>query len=184
MKKRKWLLALFVYIILLFALLVLPSILGIVPSLDRFRNYYTIVNSITSSLVGLAGIILGAFYYFDKERRSKTMILKKSIEEYDACVKQILKLQVRDDEELKKLRTKIDSLNDGINIMLDNKINFIQLSDDKISEILRINSIIDKSEVVMRLSFEELTQAYRASVLDIYENALRDALIVCYKELK
>lgn len=183
MKKRKWIPALFVYILLLFALLFLPSILGIAPSLDRFRNYYNIVSSIISSLVGVTGIILGLFYYFDKERRTKTKILKKSIEEYDCCVKQILKLQVSDDEELKKLRIKIDSLNDSINIMLDNSIDFIQLSDDKISEILRINSIIDKSEVVMRLSFKELTQADRASVFDIYEKALREVLLVCYKEL-
>lgn len=183
MKKRKWIPAFFVYIILLFVLLFLPSILGIALSLDGFRNYYTIISSIISSLVGITGIILGLFYYFDKERRSKTMILKNVIEEYDGCVKQILKLQIRDDEELKKLRTKIDSLNDSIDIMLDNKIHFIQLSDDKISEILHINSIIDKSEVVMRLSFEKLIQADRASVFDIYENALREVLLVCYKEL-
>lgn len=184
MKKRKWILVFFIYLILLFCLLFLPFVFRISPSLEKLRNYYTIVNSITSSLVGVTGIMLGVFYYFDKERRLKTGVLKSTIEEYNSCVKQILKLNVKDAKELKKLRMSIGELNDSICLMLDNGIRFLQLSDKKISQILRINSIVEKSEVVMRLPFKKLKRADRASVLDAYENVLRDALVVCYEELK
>lgn len=148
------------------------------------RNYYNIVSSIISSIVGITGIILGLFYYFDKERRSKTHILKKEIEDYDTCVKKILKLNIKNEEELKEIRTKIDSINDRINMMLDNGTKFINLDEKHISTILYINSVVEKSEVVMRLPFDKLEEADRASISDLYEDALKKALLVCYSELK
>lgn len=187
MKKRKWIPALIVYIILLLILTILLFILmgnSPSPDINWVRNYYNIVSSITSSIVGITGIILGMFYYFDKERRSKTNILKKEIEDYDTCVKNILKLTIKDEEELKETRTKIDSINDRINMMLDNDTKFIRLDDRHVSKILNINSVVEKSEVIMRISFDELKRVDKASVLDVYEAALKEALLVCYGELK
>lgn len=187
MKKRKWISALIIYIILLFVLAILIFLLKSNSSsadINWVRNYYNIVSSITSSVVGITGIILGMFYYFDKERRSKTNILKKEIEDYDACVKKVLKLSVKNQDELHEVRIKIDSINDRINMMLDNDTKFIRLDDKHVSKILNINSVVEKSEVIMRISFDELKKADKASVLDVYEAALKEALLVCYGELK
>jgi hypothetical protein len=185
MKKRKWLPTLFVYVVVLFVLAGLVFFLKEQNSdIIWARNYYNIISSIISSLVGITGIILGLFYYFDKERRRKIDILKTEIEEYDSCVKLILKLCIKNKNELDKTRIKIDSINDRINMMLDSDKKFIQLNNADISTILRINSIVDKSEVIMRTSFNKLKSADRDSVLDNYEIALKNALLICYGELK
>ncbi len=185
MKKRKWIPALIVYFLALFTLTILVFWLRKQDSdINWVRNYYNIVSSIISSLVGITGIILGLFYYFDKERRRKIDILKTEIEQYDLCVKSILKLCIKNENELKEIRIKIDSINDRINMMLDSDKQFIRLNDADVSTILRVNSIVDKSEVIMRTSFKNLKIKDRESVLDTYEIALKNALLICYGELK
>ena len=68
--------------------------------------------------------------------------------------------------------------------MLDSDKQFIRLNDADVSTILRVNSIVDKSEVIMRTSFKNLKIKDRESVLDTYEIALKNALLICYGELK
>lgn len=188
MKKRKWIPALIIYIILIFVLTVLVFLIKnnstIGKDINWYRNYYSIVSSIISSVVGITGIILGLFYYFDKERRNKTSILKKAIEEYDLCVKRILKLNFKDEDELNELRIQIESINDNINLMLDNKIHFLRFSDEQVSKILQINSLVNKSSVIMSLTKTELETTDRASVLDVYEAKLQEVLLICYGELR
>lgn len=177
----------FIYLPMLFVLSILIFVIKCNVSnadINWVRNYYNIISSITSSLVGVTGIILGLFYYFDKERRRKIYILKDEIENYDFCVKQILKLCVENDTELKNIRTKIDSINDRINMMLDSGRKFIQLDDKDVSTILSINSLVDKSEVIMRIPFKDLKTSDRSSVLDNYEQRLKETLLICYGELK
>ena len=187
MKVPKWLIIV-IYIVLLFFLigyiLILKNRTSENIDINWVRNYYNIISSITSTIVGITGIVLGLFYYFDKERRNKNSILKKCIEEYDHCVKRILKMNFKDDKELKDLRIQIESINDNINLMMDNKIHFLQLSDNQISKILKVNSYVNKSEVIMKLDKSGLENCDRASVLDVYENKFQEALIICYSELK
>lgn len=187
MKKRKWIPALIVYLVLLFVLAILIFILKAQETnvdINWVRNYYNIVSSIISSLVGITGIILGLFYYFDKERRSKVKILKDEIENYDLCVKKILKFEVENAADLKNLRIKIESINNRIEMMLNDDSKFLQLNDKDTKAILKINSVVDKSNVVMNVPFTSLKTSDRASILDLYEDSLKNALLICYGELR
>lgn len=189
MKKRQWIPALIIYLVIIFSFTFLMFIVKKHSSettidINWYRNYYNIVSSIISTVVGITGIILGLFYYFDKERRNKTSILKKAIEEYDLCVKRILKLNFKDEDELNELRIQIESINDNINLMLDNKIHFLRFSDEQVSKILQINSLVNKSSVIMSLTKTELETTDRASVLDVYEAKLQEVLLICYGELR
>lgn len=188
MKKRKWIPTLIIYIILIFVLTVLVFLIKnnstIGKDINWYRNYYSIVSSIISSVIGITGIILGLFYYFDKERRSKVKILKEEIENYDLCVKKILKFEVENAAELKNLRIKIESINNRIEMMLNDDSKFLQLNDKDTKAILKINSVVDKSNVIMNIPFTSLKTTDRASVLDLYEDSLKNALLICYGELR
>jgi len=149
-------------------------------TIEDAKNYYPVVSSIITSLVGLTGILAGSFYYFDKERRTKLNLLRQSIEKYDDLVMDIIELVVKSDEELNLKRNSIIRVSDQIELMLDDDTGFLPFSRKSAKKILSLNSFVDKCELIMRAEYNLLSQAELIGIKDIYMDIAKTAKIVCY----
>ena len=66
--KTKIIIPCFVYLLLSFVFVGLIKVINIdLSRFENIRNYYSIVSSISSTFVGITGLMLGLFYYFDNQ---------------------------------------------------------------------------------------------------------------------
>ena len=165
-------------------------------NLEMARNYYTVLSSWLTLLVGFAGLRLGYFYYKDKHRleteassrerrRRKLDKLIELIDQYDEFVNQVIIGKFDNALELTALRVKIRCSFDQIEIMCELSEDLLGIDINDVAIILRVNSYIDKEQAVMEQSFEELVKdnSKLLAVRDNYLNLIQEARRACYKKI-
>ena len=156
MKKKIFvfiILSLFLCFLYLFAAPILPK--GIrafpVPNLDLncSRDYYTLLSSSITFILGTIALILGYFYYKDKlkfetmiseiERKRKRLDdLILELESFDDGVDDLLHHRFKNAEELKQIRSRISRSFETIEIMLELSTTLLGLTDSDMQTIIKV----------------------------------------------
>jgi hypothetical protein len=158
------------------------------------KDYYSILSSFVTLLLGSAGLAVGYFYYKDKYKtdRSNAAIERKrkrlddlilKIDAYDNQVESLLQRRFKDESELSLLRSTLTRSFETIEIMLELNQALLGLEEDDLRAIIKVNSFVEKNDVIMRASFIELNpnllHAERETYIDLIQNARR----ACYKRV-
>ena len=163
-------------------------------TLSSARNYYTILSATVTLAVGFFGLLLGYFYYIDKQdvdkmsaslerKRKRLDKLIDLIDDYDGLVDKVINMRFSNAGELKHLRSMISRSFEEIEIMLDLKEKLLGLDNEAVLIILKVNSFIDKSEVIMHINYSDLSEEKMLTVRDDYINLIQDARRVCFSNI-
>lgn len=163
-------------------------------TLNTAKNYYSILSSFITVLVGVIGLSLGYYYYIgrhevektiaDIERKRKRMDdLIQKIESYDAIVNAFINKYFDNDEDLSKLRNQMTHSFDTIEIMLELSDNLLGLNDEDVQTIVRVNSFVEQNEIIMRAPLQDLSAEILNSIRDRYAMLIAEAIRVCYKRV-
>lgn len=162
--------------------------------LNSAKDYYTVLSSAITFLLGTLGLILGYFYYKDKrkaesliseiERKRKRLDdLITKIDSFDQAVDDVLHHRYSSPQGLKEMRNTISRRFETIEIMLDLNKELLGLEESDVKTILRVNSFVDKNEILMHLPHNELDDIALLSVKDNYVNLIQDARRACYRKV-
>ncbi len=150
--------------------------------LDDLRNYFTIINTYTTLIIGIFGLTFGAFYYFDKEnRRTKLKFLLDELTLYDHLLINLFNLTFKDQIELDVIRNNISRKFEMIEMIIDSSNNSLRFKDEDVRAILKVNSYVEKSELLMRTPFINLTKINLLQAQDNYIELIKKAKWVCMK---
>ncbi len=163
-------------------------------NLNAARNYYTVLSSWLTLILGVTGLTLGFFYYKDKHRVDATITsiekkrkrlddLIKKIDSFDYLVDDVIHGRFKDANELKHLRSKISRSFEEVVIMLELSQKLLGLEEEDVKTILRINSFVDKNDIIMYANFDLLNEGVLLSVKDEYVDLLQDARRICFKKV-
>lgn len=164
-------------------------------SLSELQNYYSIVYSVLTVIMGIAGLILGYFYFDnrkkvdheDREREHTRKRLEAIIEEfnaYDKYVHRILGFSIRDPQELNELRIEIERTFEVVQDMLDQWQSLLKFDQGDVRAIIKVNSFVDQSEPIMRKEFAKLSLAELYPIKDEYLELVRVARRTCYLKFR
>lgn len=85
--------------------------------------------------------------------------------------------------ELTKIRGKISRSYETITVMLEHKDKLLGLNDENTKTILRVHSFVEKNEILMHNSFEDLEKEKLLSVKNSYIDLIQDARRVCFEKI-
>jgi hypothetical protein len=171
-------------IIILYFYIVFPAYVKRYTSLPEIKDYCAILTSVSA-------ILLGIFYYFHKLntedshkkkeiRKQRLNLLLTELNTFDNHVDQLLNKQFKDDSTLSFLRNKISRSFEIIEILIKQNRKELTLSTKDIDTILEVNSFIDKSEIIMRIPYEDISQLSLYEIKDIYIEKIKDAKRLCF----
>jgi hypothetical protein len=150
--------------------------------LNELKDYFAVVNTFTTLIIGIIGLIIGLFYYYDKEsRRPRVKYLLDNLNSYDNLLTDFFNMSFNNQKELDALRNKISRGFEMIELILNSSFLIMKFSDDDIRTILKINSYVDKSEVIMRTPFPSLEKVKFLDSQDTYVELIKSAKWVCIK---
>ena len=169
-----------------------------INDLQTARNYYQILSSVLTILFSIVGLILGYFYYINKietdannakrERiRKRLDSLIAELNEYDDLVNTIICLNVKDKDELKFIRNKINRSNEQISSQLEQGDTLFGLSKDEIKTIIRIHSFVEQNPFLMEVDYDELIKSDQSLIWIIkndYTERMQEARRICYCKLE
>lgn len=136
------------------------------PNLEYATNYYVLLNNFFGVVVGVGGLSLGAYYFLSRklldEKIKNNDILNQrqeklfnELEEYNSCVHKILSLAVNNEQELRHTRSIMSAKFENIELML-NKLDYLGLSEEAADAILKVNSFVDKCDLISQSRFSKL----------------------------
>lgn len=172
-----------------------PSVLRLRAfDLGTAKDYYSILAAIVTLLFGTAGIALGYFYYKDKntaeqsaaarERKRKRLDnLIEKIDAYDNQVDTILQRRFSNDSELSQLRSTLTRSFETIVIMLELNPELLGLEGEDLRDIIKVNSFVDKNDLIMRARFSELNQGGLNEIREEYIDLIQNARRACYRRV-
>ncbi len=158
------------------------------------KNYYTILAQIVGIVATTLGVALGYVYYssrlsFDdriflqKRKRKHLDCLLEELKNFDRFVDEIICFQVHSEEELRLIRNKILRSFENIVIMLEENSLLLEFSDEEINTILKVNSFVEKNQLLMFQPFDSLKEESFILIKDVYINLIQDARRTCYKKI-
>lgn len=162
------------------------------PNLSEARNYYTVVSTAVSALIGVAGVCLGFFYYFHKKevddnksgadrRRARISLIIEQLNKYDDYVDEILCKRVDSAIKLDYIRGKISRGPEIINAMLEqNETLNIGFDRDDIMIILQVFSFVDKCPEISSYHYNTLQSTELKFIKSDYIDKMQEARKVCY----
>lgn len=195
--KRKYKVAGGVFIIIFSLLVILLAYLYVTPvmlsphvmlrphsvtSLESANKYYGTLGSLAGVVAGGLGLALGGFYYVNRnwiegrQRRRdqqyhRLEIFMDKLCAYDDLVCMITAKRMTDERELTHIRERLTRIADDLVMMLDEGGGkLLGLDYSSISEVLKMNSFVDKSEILSHYDYLKLQQ-----VSDVEMYILRNA---------
>lgn len=165
-----------------------------IATLDQARNYYTILSSTVSLIVGTLGLVLGYFYYLSKykndclaesiERKRKRLNdLIECINQFDEIVDNIIHYRFSSISDLKHLRNRISRKFEVVEIMLQLNKDLLGLQDEEVKTILRVNSFVEQNDIIMHINYEQINETVLFTVKDRYIDLIQEARRICYKNV-
>ena len=163
-------------------------------NLSDARDYYTILSSWITFFIGVTGLILGFFYYRHKlqvnsnissiERKRKRLDdLISKIDSFDNLVDNVIHRRFSNTKELKQLRCRISRSFESIEIMLELNHKLLGLDETDVKTILKVNSFVDKNDIIMHCNYTSLNEDILLTVKDAYVDLIQNARRTCYNRV-
>jgi hypothetical protein len=162
--------------------------------LNKAKDYYGILTSFNTLILGTAGLILGYFYYKDKNRTDQSLAtierkrkrlddLIDKIDLFDSQVDALLQRQFKDENELFLLRNKIIRSFETIEIMLELNEDLLGLHKEDLRDIIKVNSFVEKNDLIMRARVIELTPEVLHETREEYIDLIQNARRACFRRV-
>jgi hypothetical protein len=165
-----------------------------IPNLEAARNYYSVVSSILGVIVGVAGLTLGCFYYHNRNsveadnkkrdlKRRRMEVFIDELDTYDNLIHRILTLSINNEQELRLTRAELTRSFELIESMLEQGLDLLGFDTVDMNEILKVNSYIDKCNLIMHSRFDELDLSHLYPIKDRYVELIKNARRKCYLKI-
>ena len=139
-------------LLFLFFYIILPSCIKFNIS-DGLRNYFSVLSIFVTSILSIIAIILGGFYYFDKERRNKLAIMISELDKYDSIIERILYLDIKNQAELNILRSQKDKIVDVIQMAFELN---VKIPEDDFQYFIALNSLVDNDKFISSNNYKKI----------------------------
>lgn len=140
---------------LLFAPVVMKGVVAFRPrllNLEQAQKYYTLLAAAVTASVGAVGVLLGAFYYFDKlawERELSARVVGRSrledlytrVDEIDDLVTSLM--DATDDAEVRQRTRKVLRELGSFEQLLSSAATSARMTDEQLGDVLRLYSRLD-----------------------------------------
>jgi uncharacterized membrane protein YciS (DUF1049 family) len=137
---------------------------------NDYRNLFSVISPVISSMIGVTGLVLGYYYYKDKTKNDeiqKTIkkmngnlaLLYDNYSIIDDNIQLLFKKNLRTTVNLESIRELVLKKFDDINILLELNGEIIGLTDHELNELIRIYSYIDKNEMLMHTPLKAFKKA-------------------------
>ncbi len=164
-------------------------------NLNDWNAIISIIASSIVALVGILGLILGYYYYksrleydqcnVEKEKkRCRLQIIFEQLEAYNAIIERVFILDIQNENELTKLRDKIERSFELIEICLELNDKLFNFTNEEIKTILAVNSFVDKNALIMRENFDSLSRQAFQSIRLNYIDKIQKARGVCLNKME
>lgn len=162
-------------------------------TLERARNYYSVLSAIVSSAVGGIGLVLGLFYYFHKKSwehnirsaekgRSQLQSVLARLEAIEDLVDQILTWDPADPAGLQahqmSARRRFDSL-----VISLSEIDDERLDPDGLQDIVRLYSFTEQNLLEANIAPGTTSNSQISIVRDQFRSYGHEAQRACYKAI-
>jgi len=148
------------------------------------------VNAFVTFFVGFFGLLLGAFYYFDREVRSsrveardktraRVRIMLEELQGYDDLVTDLVTKSWASGPELERIRLRISSRADSLNNVLDACWESLGLDVDEISTLVRVHGFVEKNDLLMRRRHVIVRRANLSGLYQEYSERIKAAKRIC-----
>ena len=153
-------------------------------------------NTASTPIFAIFGLVIGFLYFrsryqFDSlnierdKKNNKLQILIQQFKEADDLVLQVLNLNgIGNNSNLGLVREKIIRSFDHIEMFLESNLTIIGFSHPEMFLLLKVNSIVDKNDNLMRNDFSSLTIDSFNDVRDKYRSSISNALRTCYSKFE
>jgi hypothetical protein len=150
------------------------------------KDYYSILSSFITLMLGTAGLVVGYCYYAGKHKADQSLAaierkrkrlddLINKIDTYDSHVDNLLQGRFQNENELSLLRSKVTRSYETIEIMLDLNQTLLGLGKEDLRDIIKVNSFVEKNDLIMRATVGEMKQDLlheeREKYIDLIQNA-------------
>ena len=160
-------------------------------------KYYSVLTSIFGVFLGLLGLILGAYYYKNKndiednrnQKEKQRNQLKTFIDQLKEVDKQVLELLFTDltQNELTVRRVKITSEFDKIVAVLNHGKDLLAFDESNIAVVLKVHSFVDRNYIIIESPYDQfhaIGKENKYAALDIYQELINAAFTTCYSKMK
>jgi hypothetical protein len=163
-------------------------------NLESARNYYSILSSFAGFGLGIMGLLVGYLYYAykqaserraaDRERKRKRLDdLIVELRLFDDLIDNLIHFRFQNQEELEKLRHKIERVFEAIRLKLNASQPLFGLDKGDIAPITRIWAFVEKKDELMRKGFDEIDKAKFSEYGDEYHTLIEQALFKCFEKV-
>ena len=182
------------FVVFLFFYVLVPGLINNAPRLELLRNYFTIVSSYSTAIIACFGLLLGVFYYFDKngvEQYNKDLEKRKyygnaildELNGYDDYLESIFAKNFNSPTELELLREKANNKFDNIELLAEESKKILILADTDTKEIMKLNSLISNSDELMSSNYSIIKAVDLSGIKDEYLTLLKEAKRTLYKKI-
>ncbi len=159
---------------------------------DNAKNYYTALSYGFGVIFGTIGLFLGYFYYTNRKkfesdikrmenRRAHLNLFIQELNDYDLTVQKNINFSFGNQSELDQIRSDKERHFEIIQDMMEDGLRLLGFSRNDVSAIIRVNSFVDKNELISHLTFPDLTrnslQNQKLRYLDLIRKARRAAFL-------
>ena len=172
-----------------------PFLSGDYADVESRKGYFSIANSFPNPFFAFLGILLGGYYYFDRQRREASQHrhsqaqarVKQLLEDFGECdgfVIDFLARSCKTQQQLDALRLRISAGFDNFIMVLDASTEIVGFADADLSEVLLAYSFVEKNRLIMRSPLGVVQRARLSHIQEHYFNLARSArrAIVGYLE--
>lgn len=163
--------------------------------IDDANTYYSILSSSTGIIMGLGGLVLGVFFYHNRnkfdgeniknERQYRRMeVFLQELNEYDRMVHKILSLNISNDNDLTNARCEMNHSYEIIESMLEDGLGLLGLDDKDLNAFIKLNSYVDQCEAISNKELKYLDKDKMYPIKDRYVELMKRARRVCYLKIK
>jgi hypothetical protein len=162
--------------------------------MDYAKNYYAVLSSVSTIILGCLGIIIGYFYFNDQKnthlisqkkeqqcRRLEAFLLK--LDKYDEYVHRVLAPSIPNEKELKLIRTYIVASFESVQAVLEQGYELLGITEDDTRAILKVNSFVDNNEIITSYSYTKLMKSTLTDTRNEYIELMREARTRCYNSI-
>lgn len=158
------------------------------------KDYYSILSSFITLMLGTAGLVVGYCYYAGKHKTDQSLAaierkrkrlddLINKIDTYDSHVDNLLQGRFQNENELSLLRSKVTRSYETIEIMLDLNQTLLGLGEEDLRDIIKVNSFVEKNDLIMRTTVSEMKQDLPHEEREKYIDLIQNARRACYRKV-
>lgn len=164
-------------------------------NINALDTSISIITKFLNIIIGSIGLFLGIFYFssrisYDREcvtiekKNNRLNMILDQLNIYDGFVSSLLRMEITDDISLEKIRDKIERSFELVQLLLENNNEILNLTDEDIKIVTKVNAYVDKCEVMM-ISYIDI-KAHEINFMEQkrdYIPLIQDAKMVCLQNM-